>query len=509
MNFPVESKKVERYTLQKSNTELLTGTAESIISDTLGDVKNIISVVGEVTFSDKHFSGEHCMISGKVQAAVVYFPEDGSAVESTEITIPLEYAVAMPNNKIDEKNILVTPMLTKLQAVAVNPRKIRANAEVEVRADFYSKEFATITEGLEMEETCTLETLQKNTTMQNIAAVCCKGFTLNDEVHVDGMTGQIGALLSSNSTPIITDYKMINAKVVVKGHIETQILYTTMEDTALPKITGFTVPFSNIIDVDRGGDNCNIYVNAYLKNSEVTLLESGSLNQEDLSVGYTVELQVIVTDPEEITLVVDAYSPDCSITETREQLPYYCTFGKKVEKTDFTITLTPEEPPVQIVYARVQPVSLTLQSDDALLLAATANVTYLAENNELYEVSNREEFRIVREPGKKQNPLTAPLVDNIATRLLSNGSIELSANIESRFTEIESCSVEQITSVTGEALTEEKGDRSRIILRYPDSNETLWDIAKKYGTTMENIRRANGMETDRLEGSTMLLIPQK
>jgi|GEM_PF-5135879 len=509
MNFPVESKKAERYTLQKTNTELLTGTAESIISDTLGDVKNIISVIGEVTFSDKHFSGDHCMVSGKVQAAIIYFPEDGSAVESTEITIPLEYAVTMPGGKMDEKNILITPMLTRLQASAVNPRKIRAGAEVSIRADFYSKEQISITESIECSEGCTLETLKKTITMQNIAAVCTKGFTLNDEVRVENLEGQIGTLLSSNSAPVITDYKMINAKVVVKGQIATQLIYTSVDDALSAKTAEFTVPFSNIIDVDRGGDDCEICVSAYLKNSQVTLLEAGGQSQEDLSVGYTVELQVLVTEPETVSPIVDAYSPDCRISETREEIAYFCTYKEETEKTDFLATLTPEEPAVQIVYATLQPVSLTLQSDGTLLLQGTANVTYLAENNELYEVSGKEEFRIASEPGKTQSPLMAPLVENIVTRILSNGSIELSATVESRFSESASCKVQQLSAVDGDDMTEEKGDRSRIILRYPDSGETLWDIAKKYGTTMDSIRRANGMETDRLEGDTMLLIPKK
>ncbi|WP_435644808.1 LysM peptidoglycan-binding domain-containing protein [Butyricicoccus porcorum] len=47
-----------------------------------------------------------------------------------------------------------------------------------------------------------------------------------------------------------------------------------------------------------------------------------------------------------------------------------------------------------------------------------------------------------------------------------------------------------------------------VILRYVDTEERLWDIAKHYRTTVDAIRQANQLDTDRLSArAQMLLIP--
>ncbi len=55
-------------------------------------------------------------------------------------------------------------------------------------------------------------------------------------------------------------------------------------------------------------------------------------------------------------------------------------------------------------------------------------------------------------------------------------------------------------------------DRSHqpsVILRQVGAGETLWDIAKAHLTTMEEIRQANAMDTERTEEGQLLLIPKK
>ncbi|MBR4098430.1 MAG: LysM peptidoglycan-binding domain-containing protein, partial [Clostridium sp.] len=90
-----------------------------------------------------------------------------------------------------------------------------------------------------------------------------------------------------------------------------------------------------------------------------------------------------------------------------------------------------------------------------------------------------------------------------------------SGGLEVRFTLEFHCMAlleRKIPAVTGGRLTEERAhggeDRPSMVLRLAAPGEDLWDIAKAYGTTMEEIRQANELEEGALPGNTMLLIPR-
>lgn len=46
-----------------------------------------------------------------------------------------------------------------------------------------------------------------------------------------------------------------------------------------------------------------------------------------------------------------------------------------------------------------------------------------------------------------------------------------------------------------------------LTLYYPTASDTLWDIAKKYGTTVPEIMAANGLSADTASG--VLVIPKR
>ena len=52
-------------------------------------------------------------------------------------------------------------------------------------------------------------------------------------------------------------------------------------------------------------------------------------------------------------------------------------------------------------------------------------------------------------------------------------------------------------------------DSSPIIIYYPDKNDTLWQIAKRYKSTCKDIISTNSLSSESLEGLKVLLLPKK
>ena len=73
---------------------------------------------------------------------------------------------------------------------------------------------------------------------------------------------------------------------------------------------------------------------------------------------------------------------------------------------------------------------------------------------------------------------------------------------------LEQCKIRNVKEITAEAYdSEEFKKRPGMLIHFVQPKETLWDIAKKNGSTMEEIRRINELATEEvLPGQKLLLI---
>ena len=49
-------------------------------------------------------------------------------------------------------------------------------------------------------------------------------------------------------------------------------------------------------------------------------------------------------------------------------------------------------------------------------------------------------------------------------------------------------------------------EKGKIIVYYPQQNDTVWDVAKDYGVNPEMLKMSNGIEGEDLEGVRMIVL---
>ena len=70
--------------------------------------------------------------------------------------------------------------------------------------------------------------------------------------------------------------------------------------------------------------------------------------------------------------------------------------------------------------------------------------------------------------------------------------------------------VQQLRTLSGGTLTQNtqmERERPSVVLRACRGDEDIWDVAKRYGTTVAAVREANGLESGEPERDCLLLIP--
>lgn len=137
-----------------------------------------------------------------------------------------------------------------------------------------------------------------------------------------------------------------------------------------------------------------------------------------------------------------------------------------------------------------------------------AYILYLADSEEspVYSIKKDIKFSYMIDCEIVSSPVqidARAVVKHISYNLNSGGDLELRCILAIDAKLIRKIELSNITDIK----TEEKEKRSGIIIYFTKSGESVWDVAKKYRVTRDEIRRFNSVEDDRLSAGTKLFIP--
>ena len=153
-------------------------------------------------------------------------------------------------------------------------------------------------------------------------------------------------------------------------------------------------------------------------------------------------------------------------------------------------------------------VTQTREADRLILTAeAMLTVVYTAEDNEIYAVSRQVSVPCQLELPEGSRCSCACRCAGEIYATPTSGGIEVRFDVDFSYVAQSTRRVSAVADAqVGEA--EAREDAPSIVLRVV-SHERLWDIAKAYRTTMEDILQANELESGTELAGRLLLIPRR
>ena len=148
---------------------------------------------------------------------------------------------------------------------------------------------------------------------------------------------------------------------------------------------------------------------------------------------------------------------------------------------------------------------------DQLRLTAPVAVTAvcMTEDGDYCAISrNLEVSCMVDVPEECACPFSCQCGDLIATPTADG--VEVRFPLDFPYLSLQEAHATVVRDVSVENAPEDDQERKpSIVLRIMDEGERLWDVAKRYGTTIGDIAKANELESEQPCGGTLLLIPRK
>ena len=472
-------------------------TQEVRLADGMPDVGHVLSCWGQVLIRGKEWRSGGISVSGGVMVWVLYAPEDGSEPQCVETWLPFQTKWDFQSDEQDG-TITVQPLLRNVDARSTSARKLMVRANVGILAEALCADDA----GLSMPDTLPEDIC----ILKNTYPMCLpmeageKAFTLEETLSLPASMPTPVKLIRYELRPELTEEKILADKLVFRGTAIAHILYCGIDGQLYN--FDFEVPFSQYAELDREYTaQANAKVCMAVTNLEI---EQGAEENLILKAGLTG--QYTVYDSVNVEVIEDAYSPKRQVVPENVLLYLPEVLDFKTEKIHAESTM--ESDSIRVADTAFYPNQVHMFREGEKMvgeLSGTFQMLSYDENGKLKATTNHWEDSwntIVGEDAKVEVFLQP--VGKYAISSNAAGA-ELKAELLMNMQVIAEKGIPMVTGLELGEIQEPDPNRPSLILCRMGT-QRLWDVAKRTGSTMEAIQKANDLQKEP-ESNRILLIP--
>lgn len=444
---------------------------------------------------------------------ILYCSENSNAVQIIEQKLDYSKKIDIDRSCVNP-DINITPHINYINCRAVNQRRIdiRGAVSTEVAvSDVISNEFITDVTGGNIYLKKTSITYPSDYIKNN------KVVTVSEEFDLGTSKPPVINIIRSKAVITSTDKKVIANKLIVKGELCVNMLYTYFNDNCDGIETmQFTIPFSQVIDMEGVDERFISSVDINIISCDIIPRSNGDGIAERIE--CIVKINIISSAYRTVTsdLAIDEYSTMYKTTDER--------IGVKIEIPPKSInntcviktTLKSSDEEIDCVYdawCTIKNFTVHNDTENKCVINGCANYCIIGKNTDGNPIICETE-----------EPFTAEFaVDNITDssitsiklipiscsyNLAVDSCVEIKAELKAIGYIKDVVTVQGITDIfLNEDLPLDKNQKYALKIYYTDENEDLWEIAKKYGTSVNAIIEENEIEDNNITNNGMLLIP--
>ena len=482
-------------------------TLESIVPDACPDILRILDTDAVVCVKSREAGEGRAEIRGVIRATVLYLPDGAQGVCRMEVTLP--FVCGADHGAIARgATVHAAPRVLGADARMINPRKVYVRVELAMGARVFVPSVRRLTSHCECPGECGVQEKWERHQTYMATTVQEKNVTFSDDLALPGSKPDMTEILRQRVEFFCGESKVIGSKLVFKGQAVLTILYRSRED--MPLTVAFELPFSQIMEVPGAAEEAHCDMSILLNDL------SCQMDPEDgrtISVSLDLSAQAVLWEDRNLEVVTDLYSTAYAL-DLQHKEESLCRLGERGTRRQSVREVLETPVAVKSVVDCTLAVGEISRSWEGNRVDLTADVRvsllFRGEDDELYAMA-------------RPIPVTAQWEAEPGCRCLCQCQCpgELYATptvggVEVRFPLDFSCrtEIQQKVNTVCEARLEEdqprdSSQRPSIVLRMVEAGESLWDIAKAYAATEEDIISANELTEEIAPVGKLLLIPKK
>lgn len=447
-------------------------------------------------------SGDKLVVDGVIHAKMLYICEENSQLHSVEQKIPFSKTTDM---KGESQNAIIsyTMRCDYVNCRVVNPRRINLHGAATIHITVSNQIDENV---LADAQGAGIQLNRSDMQMGGDHLWSSKQFSVSEGISV-GNQPPIEEIINIETVAIADECKIIANKVITKGQILVHILYTPQGEDSGLQLLDAAVPMSQIIDLSGVDEDYQCKVAFHVTSREISLGEDGKEIILDMDVTACCNAY-INRDAQGIT---DAFSTQCELAITSKEL--------KTETLLATLSdqlISNQSFPLTELHSVIDCIceidDLHGKPDqDALAFDGTLHLLMIGMDNEESPATVEKDIPIdfrIAQAIHCDEPIITATAEPMQVEFSMNGE-NLNLKLSIKLTGQVICMRKNsyITDLVADESKPKPKNNDALTLYYPDLQESIWDIAKRFNTSVDAILEENGLEQDVLSEYGMILIP--
>ena len=468
-----------------------------VLPDYLGEVRKILHTEACALALPAYMNGEEVCASGGVRFRMVYADAEGqlSSVEFSE-----DYETGERIALSGQSDISSDTAVESCSMRLLGPRKISAKARVGIVITALTEESAELS-GTAFDAGVPELAEKTVLALDKVISEPIEREYAEELVTLEGAIADEVKVIYENAVPVISECRVSDGEVWVSGEYRVCALVTTFGNPAC--LYKKTIPFAETLDLEGVSEQMTPDVKVVIPSLKinVTPTETGSSVVASLIAEYTPEAK----GNRELSLVTDGYMTDRDVSCEYGDIEIQSFCGKHRVEDTLRCELSAEalslESPTEILYLSAEPKikSLEITADTAKITAeikfsgiaceingektAYAPIRHTAEWH--FEVA-------VDEVGGRLVP-SLSVCSTAAEGSINDNGIILTAELRSDLELIGKESHRRLCRIDAVGDAEKRDRQGRILVYYPDSEDTLFSVARRFHTTTRKIAIDNSL----------------
>lgn len=477
-----------------------------VVPDIKPDILNTIRTNGTVCIYKKEIMDGKVKLDGCINVYIMYLADDEeSSIRSLNTT--LEFSKIIDFDAVKMGMILEDKVTLKtIECRVLNGRKVNIKSIMDVELKILSNEEVEFVKGIE--EVKDVEVLDNTLRLNSLLG---SGFTkvyAKDTIVIDSVDN-LAEIMKVDITIINQETKISYNKVLVKADACVKMLYRT-EDNRICS-TSNLIPVMGFIDMADVSDENLCDVRYEIKN---LLVKPNNVEEHSIYVEVELEVTCNIYQEKEVSIIEDLYSPTVDLVYKQRRIK---AMSQKTLIKDLC-SIREKQVISQIGNRRIYDVDIKprILNQTALtnkiMYEGEIELNFLFDSDNSHKIDAKNvilpftfnmSYEGIMPSSEIENNIEVTLQD---FTLMPDESIDIKIDLEF----LVNLANNQNINVIQEINIDENRSRERysLIIYFVKSGDTLWNIAKRFRSTVSNIVAINGIEDEnKINVGQQLFIP--
>lgn len=484
------------------------------VPDTKQDVDKIIETKGEIFVQEVEPMVDKVQVNGELYFRVLY-AAPGGRLSSFSHHFPFEELIYM-DGILPSDSVKVQGVLDDLNVTVINSRKLEIRSLIGLTVRAMDAEY--IEGAVDIEDADGIQTLHKPCSITGLVVNKKDMMRLKEEVTIPANKPNVADVLWDSVTLKNQEIRLLDEKISLKGELLLFVLYQGEEEGMPFQNLEWELPFETEIECRDCQDHMIGNINVAIGSTQIDIKPDADGEERILALDASLDLDIRIYEEKEMNFMQDAYAPTQNITMETAKFPYESLIIKNNSKTKVNQRIRMKENQGKLL--QICHVEGEIKIDDMECTEDGIQVDGVIAVDLIY-VSGDDRYPInclstmipfshlVEAKGVKEDDHYEIMgnVEAISAIMLDANEIEVRANL---LLDVIAFAAKEGNAVIGidiQPFEEELFEELPGIVGYVvQQDDSLWDIAKRFYTTVDQIRLVNEIEEEEAAPGTRLII---